>query len=70
MILYDLFKVLNEDYCRCTVIVETTKTEKTVLENGHLCNVDNKVLYYIVDEIKVCRNCLSFPTVIIKVIAR
>lgn len=70
MLLYELFKVLDERFCRCTVIAETTKVEKTILEDGVLSDVDNKAMYYIVDRIDIINRHLSSPLVKIYVIAR
>ena len=53
MILYDLFKVLDTQLIKCTVIACALNSDTTILDNGDLCMVDNKAMYYIVDRITI-----------------
>lgn len=71
MLLYELFKVLDMDYSKCTVVVNSDAGSKTILEDGYLSEVSNKALYYIVDRIRVYDRCTpQKPLVKIDVIER
>lgn len=51
MILFDLFKVLDTQSIKCTVIACSLNSDTTILDNDDLCMADNKVMYYLVDRI-------------------